>query len=98
VASVRSLFAAEIKKRRVAGLKASRWHWLNTRAENCHLPFRQRERMVLRFMRMRPLHKSTAVHAPVLSHFNRKPSFFSRQIFKLNRTAALTDWRNLCVV
>ncbi len=27
--------------------------WLNNRAENLHLPFQQRERAMLRFLRMR---------------------------------------------
>ncbi len=37
--------------------------WLNNRAENSHLPFRRRERAMLRFRRMRTLQKSASVHA-----------------------------------
>ncbi len=39
--------------------------WLNNRAENSHLPFRRRERAMLRFRRMRSLQKFAAVHASV---------------------------------
>jgi putative transposase len=37
--------------------------WLNNRAENSHLPFRRRERAMLRFRRMRTLQKFASVHA-----------------------------------
>ncbi|HSF90972.1 MAG TPA: IS6 family transposase [Paracoccaceae bacterium] len=46
--------------------------WLNNRAENSHLPFRRRERAMLRFRRMRSLQKFVAVHASVHNHFNQK--------------------------
>jgi len=36
--------------------------WLNNRAENSHLPFRRRERAMLRFRRMRNLQKFVSVH------------------------------------
>src|SRR6056297_4102733 len=39
--------------------------WANNRAENSHLPFRRRERAMLRFRRMRSLQKFAAVHASV---------------------------------
>ena len=39
--------------------------WLNNRAENSHLPFRRRERAMLRFRQTRTLQKFVAVHAPV---------------------------------
>jgi putative transposase len=37
--------------------------WLNNRAENLHLPFRRRERAMLRFRRMHTLQKFASVHA-----------------------------------
>jgi putative transposase len=46
--------------------------WLNNRAENSHLPFRQRERAMLRFRRMRSLQKFASVHASVHNHFNQE--------------------------
>lgn len=69
--------------------------WLNNRAENSHLPFRRRERAMLRFRRMRSLQKFAAVHASVSNHFNQERSLNSRAHFKLNRAAALAEWRGL---
>ena len=70
--------------------------WLNNRGENSHLPFRRRERAMLRFRRMRTLQKFASVHASVLNHFNSERSLTSRSTFKLNRIAALAEWRLLC--
>lgn len=70
--------------------------WLNNRAENSHLPFRRRERAMLRFRRMRSLQKFAAVHASVYNHFNQERSLTTRTHFKETRTAALTEWRGLC--
>ena len=67
--------------------------WLNNRAENSHLPFRRRERAMLRFRRMRCLQKFVAVHSSVHNHFNQERALYSRDNFKLNRTAALAEWR-----
>jgi putative transposase len=71
--------------------------WLNNRAENSHQPFRRRERAMLRFGRMRTLQKFVAVHASVHNHFNQERHLYSRSNFKLNRAAALTEWRGLGV-
>jgi putative transposase len=70
--------------------------WLNNRAENSHLPFRRRERAMLRFRRMLSLQKFAAVHASVHNHFNAERHLYSRSNFKLNRAAALAEWRQLC--
>ena len=70
--------------------------WLNNRAENSHLPFRRRERAMQRFRSMRSLQKFAAVHASVSNHFNQERSLYSRANFKLNRIAALAEWRGLC--
>ena len=69
--------------------------WVNNRAENSHLPFRRRERAMLRFRRMRSLQKFAAVHASVSNHFNQERSLSSRPLFKANRAAALAEWRQL---
>jgi putative transposase len=71
--------------------------WLNNRAENTHLPFRRRERAMLRFRKMRSLQKFVTVHASVHNHFNQERSLYSRNNFKLNRAAALAEWRQLGV-
>ena len=69
--------------------------WLNNRAENSHHPFRRRERAMLRFRRMRTLQKFASFHASVHNHFNQERTLYSRQNFKANRAAALTEWRGL---
>ena len=72
--------------------------WVNNRAENSHLPFRRRERAMQRFRQMRCLQKFASVHASVSNHFNQDRSLSSRNLFKLNRTAALAEWRGLYAV
>jgi putative transposase len=69
--------------------------WLNNRAENSHLPFRRRERAMQLFRRLRSLQMFVSVHASVTNHFNLERSLTSRSNFKLNRTAALAEWRQL---
>ena len=71
--------------------------WLNNRAENSHLPFRRRERAMLRFRRLRSLQKFAAVHASVFNHFNQERSLYSRANFKRNGAAALAEWSGLCI-
>ena len=71
--------------------------WLNNRAENSHLPFRRRERAMLRFRQMRSLQKFAAIHGSIHNHFNQERHLTSREIFKSRRDAALTEWRRLCV-
>ena len=79
-----------------AGDRQETGRWLNNRAENSHLPFRRRERAMLRFRRMRSLQKFASVHASVSNHFNSERSLYSRANFKKNRAAALAEWRGLC--
>ncbi len=50
-----------------------------------------------RFRQMRSLQKFAAVHASVCNHFNQERHLNSRDNFKLNRTAALAEWRQLGV-
>jgi len=84
--------------------------WLNNRAENSHLPFRRRERAMLRFRRMRSLQKFVAVHsshsfarprgraaAGAAGHnpFNLERHLCDRNWFKENRKNALAEWRQL---
>jgi putative transposase len=69
--------------------------WLNNRAENSHQPFRRRERAMLRFWRTRTLQKFVSVHSSVHNHFNQERHLYSRENFKLNRAAALAEWRQL---
>ena len=79
-----------------AGARQETGRWMNNRAENSHLPFRRRERAMLRFRRIRSLQKFASVHASVCNHFNQERSLSKRNDFKLNRAAALDEWRQLC--
>jgi putative transposase len=72
-----------------AGYRQETGRWLNNRAENSHLPFRRRERAMLRFRLMRSLQKFAAVHASDYNLFNSERSLSSRSHYKLNRAAAL---------
>ncbi len=69
--------------------------WLNNRAENSHLPFRRRERAMLRFRRMRTLQKFTSVHASVHNRFPTVRHLQNRDHYKQSRAAALSEWRGL---
>ena len=70
--------------------------WLNNRGENSHQPFRRRERAMLRFRQTKSLQKFSAVHSSVHNHFNLERHLYSREHFKLNRAAALAEWRQFC--
>jgi putative transposase len=69
--------------------------WANNRAENSHLPFRRRERAMLRFRQMKSLQKFASVHANVLNHFNQERHLVDRQTYKTRRSAALAEWQSL---
>ena len=70
--------------------------WQNNRAENSHLPFRRREHAMLLFRRMQSPQKFASVHASIYNHFNQQRHLYSRDNFKLNRTTALSQWKQLC--
>ena len=69
--------------------------WANNRVENSHLPFRRRERAMLRFRRMACLQKFASVHANVHNHFNCERHLVDRQTYKALRSAALAQWQML---
>ena len=71
--------------------------WLNNRAENSHLPFRRRERAMLRFRQMKSLQKFASVQANIHNHFNSERHLIDRQTYKNRRSAALAEWQNLMV-
>jgi putative transposase len=69
--------------------------WLNNRVENSHLPFRRRERSMLKFRRMKSLQKFASIHASIHNHFNAERHLIDRGTYKDRRSAALAEWRNL---
>ena len=69
--------------------------WLNNRAENSHQPFRRRESAMARFRDIKTVQKFAAAHASIHNHFNQERHLYNRENFKLNRSAALAEWRQL---
>ena len=69
--------------------------WLNNRAENSHPPFRRREGAMARFRDIKTLQKFAAAHASIHNHFNQERHLYNRENFKLKRSAALAEWRQL---
>ena len=67
--------------------------WANNRVENSHLPFRRRERALLRFRQMKSLQKFASVHANVHNHFNQERHLVDRKTYKARRSAALAEWQ-----
>jgi len=79
----RPMFAAETRKRRVAGMRSSRWKW--------HL-----DEVFVKINGERHYLWRVVDHEGVHNHFNQDRSLSSRPLFKLNRTAALAEWLSLC--
>ena len=50
---------------------------------------------MLRFCRAKTLQKFVSIHASIQNHFNQERHLYSRTNFKLNRAAALAEWRQL---
>ena len=69
--------------------------WPNNRAENSHQPFRRRERAMVKFRSAKSLQKFTSIHASVHNLFNQERHLYNRENFKLNRSIALAEWRQL---
>ena len=69
--------------------------WLNNRAENSHLPFRRRERAMLRFRQMKTLQKFASVHASFHNYFYQERHLVDRQTYKTRRSTALVEWQSL---
>lgn len=69
--------------------------YANNRAENSHLPFRRRERAMLRFRQMKSLQKFAFIHASLHNHFAQERHLIDRTTFKERRSAALAEWQML---
>ena len=69
--------------------------WANNRVENSQLPFRRRERAMLRFRQTKTLQKFAAVHANVHNHFSLERHLVDRQTYKQRRSGALVEWQSL---
>lgn len=69
--------------------------WQNNRVENSHLPFRRRERAMLRFRQMKTLQKFASVHASFHNHFNSERHLVDRETYRERRSACLAEWQSL---
>ena len=69
--------------------------WRNNRAEHSHQPFRRRERAMAKFRDVKTMQTFASVHASIHNHFNQERHLYTRENFKLNRSAALAEWRQL---
>ena len=69
--------------------------WLNNRAENSHQPFRRRERAMAKFRSAKSLQKFVSIHSSIHNHFNQERHLHNRETYKINRTFALAEWRQL---
>ncbi len=65
----------------------------NNRAENSHLPVRQRERRMQRFKSPGSAQRFLSTHAAVYNTFNVQRHLISRRTLREFRTAAMEEWR-----
>ena len=88
-------YGAALKALNAKNRQAPVRRWKNNRAENSHLPFRRRERAMIRFRRMKTLQKFAAVHASIHNHFAQERHLISRDLYRERRSAALAEWRTV---
>ena len=48
-----------------------------------------------KFRNAKSLQKFASIHSSLHNHFNQERHLYNRQTFKLNRRAALAEWRQL---
>jgi putative transposase len=67
--------------------------WLNNRAENSHLSFRQRKRAMGKFRSFETFRKFISTQSSVHNHFSHERHLNRSETFKQNRSGALVGWR-----
>ena len=65
----------------------------NNRAENSHLPVRQRERRMQRFKSAKSAQRFLSIHAVVYNIFNVQRHLITRRTLRQFRTATMAEWR-----
>lgn len=73
-------------------LKHEVGRWANKRLENSHLPFRRRERSMLRFRKLKALQKFASVHANVNNLQPGAPASRPRDLHG-RRSVVLAEWQ-----
>jgi putative transposase len=48
-----------------------------------------------KFRQAKSLQKFASIHASIHNHFNQERHLYNRENFKLNRSTALAEWRQL---
>ena len=67
----------------------------NNRAENSHLPVRQRERRMQRFRSTGSAQRFLATHAAIYNTFNIQPHLISRKTLRQFRGEAMHTWQSV---
>ena len=80
----------------------------NNRCENSHLPFRKKDalarlrkqrfqgqRSMLKYRLEKTVQKFVSVHSSIHNHFNKERHLNPRHIFKVQRNAVISEWRQL---
>ena len=67
--------------------------WKNNRAENSHLPVRQRERRMQRFKSAGSAQRFLSTHAAVYNTFNVQRHLISRRTLRQFRSTAMSEWQ-----
>jgi transposase-like protein len=70
----------------------------NNRAENSHLPVRQRERRMQRFKSPRSAQRFLSTHAAIYNSFYTQRHLISRKILRQFRNEAMEQWRQAAAV
>jgi transposase-like protein len=67
----------------------------NNRAENSHLPIRQRERRMQRFKSAGSAQRLLSTHAAIYNTFNVQRHLISRRTLRQFRAAAMERWQEV---
>jgi len=79
-----------------SGRRQETGRWKNNRAEYSHLRFRRRKQVVLKFRLRQTLQKFSSVQSSIHNYFNHERHLISRTEFRIQRDAAIAEWRQLC--
>ena len=85
-------YSAALKEMGVLRLQDTT-QYLNNRCENSHLPFRRRERAMLKFRSPTTLQKFISIHS---QFYNHQRHLQTRNNYKQDRSVALNEWRQIC--